>query len=76
MSDNDMVWIHSSVELPGGEDEDYFPVSRSEWDAMTPGRQETYLVEVAVVHQNNVAPCGASVVDESEVPDNFKDGAE
>lgn len=76
MSDTDMVWIYSLVEHPGGEDEDYISVPHSEWDAMTPGQHEAYLVEVAVIHQNNVAPCGASVVDESEVPDNFKDGAE
>lgn len=69
---NDVVWLYLTVEHPGGLDEDYVCVPRAEWDAMTTDEQNNYAAECAVDHQNNVAPCGGSVVDESEVPEEIR----
>ena len=66
------IWIYSTVEYSTDLDEEYCSVDRAEWEAMSPGERDAYLVDVAVNHQNNVAPSGAQVVEESEVPDDWK----
>lgn len=64
------VFIRSTVEHPGGTDEEWTAVPRAEWEAMTPRQQSDAQAEIAVNHQNNVAPCGASPVDDlEEIPD-------
>lgn len=72
---SDKVWIHSIVEA-SGYSEDYISIDADEWAAMTEKQQDDYRCEVAVTHQNEVAPCGASVVDESEVPEMYRDDLE
>lgn len=68
----DYVWIRTTVEYPGGIDEEFNPIPRADWDAMTPKQRESECVEMAVEHQNNVAPCGGSPVDLDQVPDDFR----
>lgn len=68
--DAEYVYIRSTVEHPGGIDEEWCTVPRTEWDAMTQQKRNDLCVEVAVGHQNNVAPCGAQdVSDPEDVPD-------
>lgn len=67
------IWIRSTVECGPEVNEDFINVPRAQWDAMTAAEQSQYLVDVAVDHQNNVAPCGAQVVDPDEVPDSYLD---
>lgn len=71
---DDLVWIRSTVEHPGGLDEDYVAVPRAEWAAMTADQRDIFLVNVAVEHQNNVAPCGAQEIDAADVPEEFRRG--
>jgi hypothetical protein len=75
MSDTtpDLIWIRSSVEMGLDIDEEYLSIPRAQWEAMTADEKSDYLAEVAVEHQNNVAPAGASVVDIDEVPDSYLD---
>lgn len=64
------VIIRSSVEmLYGGEDVVYYSLSVDEWSKMTKHQQDTLCGDIAVEHQNNVAPCAASCVPWSEVRD-------
>lgn len=68
---SDVVWVRSIVECGAEVFEDYVDIPRETWDSMTREQQKDYLIETAVDHQNNVAPCGAEVVDESEVPQDY-----
>lgn len=54
--------IRSMVETPFHEDTEFFDLPEN-WDEMTEAAQDNYLAEIAVEHQNNVAPCGARVVE-------------
>jgi hypothetical protein len=69
----ELVWIRSTVEVGLGDDEDFVAIPLAEWSGMTAFERDRCLVETAVTHQNNVAPCGAEVVDESEVPQEYID---
>jgi hypothetical protein len=64
--DERWIYIRSVVEHPGGLDEEWATVDRAEWEAMTDQERDRVRTEYAVNHQNNVAPCGASEVDDAE----------
>lgn len=70
----DMVWIHAHVEQMPEVDE-YLSIPRTEWEAMTPEQQDQVITDAALDTMNNAGGCGASVVDESEVPAEYRDGA-
>jgi hypothetical protein len=75
--DERWIYIRSVVEHPGGLDEEWATVDRAEWEAMTDRERERACVEFAVNHQNNVAPCGASEVDDAEeIPGDVLDDPE
>lgn len=73
---SDLVWICTTVECGMETDTDYFSIPREDWDGMSEKQQSDYLAESAVEHQNNFAPCGGSVVEETDVPDSFKGSSE
>lgn len=54
--------IRSTVEAGTDLDVEYYTLPET-WDEMTEEQQLSYRTEIAVTHQNNVAPCGASVVE-------------
>jgi hypothetical protein len=64
--DEKWIYIRSTVEYPGGLDEEWATVDRAEWEAMTEQEREKARTECAVNHQNSVAGCGASEVDDAE----------
>jgi hypothetical protein len=75
--DERWIYIRSVVEHPGGLDEEWATVDRAEWEAMTDQERDQARVEFAVNHQNNVAPCGASEVDDAEeIPGDVLDDPE
>jgi hypothetical protein len=68
---SDYVFIRATVECPGGTEESWIVRPRVEWEALSPKAQERELVELAVEVQNEIAPCGASVEELAEVPDEY-----
>jgi hypothetical protein len=75
--DEKWIYVRSVVEHPGGLDEEWFTYLRAEWEAMTAKEQEKVRTEYVVDHQNNVAPCGASEVDDAEeIPGDVLDDPE
>jgi hypothetical protein len=73
--DEGLVWIRTSVEYPGGYEEDFLSVPRSWWDAMSEEQQRQVTTDAALDHQNNVAPCGGDVVPADQVPEEWKSGS-
>jgi len=63
------IVIRSSVEMLYGDDVIYYSVSADEWSKMTEHERDKFCSNIAVEHQNNVAPCGASCIPWSEVRD-------
>lgn len=57
--------IRSLVEYGTETDEDILDLPDG-WDDWTEKQQDDFLTECAVTHQNNVAPCGAEVVEVEE----------
>jgi hypothetical protein len=57
--------IGSIVEMGITEDIEYHDLPDG-WDDWTTEQQAAFCVDVAVTHQNNVAPCGATVIDEAD----------
>lgn len=55
--------IRSSVEPDRGETSIEYHQLPDNWNDMSEAEQESLLVDIAVTHQTNVAPCGAGVVD-------------
>ncbi|WP_304452864.1 hypothetical protein [Nocardiopsis sp. YSL2] len=45
---------------------DVVEVDRAQWEAMTPKERDDFRTESAVVHQNNVAPCGSRLLPPDE----------
>lgn len=68
----DLVWIRSTVECGMQSDEAFHSIAHHEWVAMTGTQRANYLVEIAETHQNEFAPCGASVVEPGDVPEEWK----
>lgn len=54
--------IRVSVECPTQTVTSYFTLP-DDWDDMSENQQDKFLQELAVEEQNNVASCGAQVVD-------------
>lgn len=68
---SDKIWIRATVEEMRATEE-YMSVSREEWEAMTESQQMSYCADFAVDTMNNAGGCGADVVDECEVPEEYK----
>lgn len=71
MSDSAYVWIALSVDMPscaGSEVDDYVPIPRAEWEAMTEGERETRVQQEIDDFLANSVNAGGGVVDASEVP--------
>jgi hypothetical protein len=66
---NGRIVIRSSVDMIYGEDVAYYSVSAAEWFGMTGDAQNKFCADIAVEHQNTVAPCGASIIPWSEATD-------
>lgn len=64
---SDLVWIHAHVEEMR-ETDDYVSYTRAEWDAMSERQREEAISDAAIAAMNDAGGCGASVVDESDVP--------
>lgn len=63
----DLVWICAHVEQMADTD-DYEAMPRAQWEAMTVAERDEHLTVAAIDAMSNAGGCGASVIDESEVP--------
>lgn len=72
---SDLVWICAHVEEMRERD-DYVAVPRDQWEAMTEAERENYLTDAALDAMSNAGGCGAVVVDEADVPDEYKESTE
>jgi hypothetical protein len=71
------VFVKSSVEMGLDTDVEWFTHPRAAWEAMTDAERDNIRTEYAVQHQSNVAPCGASEVDDlDDIPDEIRDDPE
>lgn len=68
---SDRVWIRAHVEQMN-ETTDYVSYTRAEWDAMTEQQREEAITDAAIQAMNDAGGCGASVVDEDEVPQEWR----
>lgn len=66
----DRVWIRAHVEQMQ-ETTDYVSYTRAEWDSMSERQREEAITDAALTAMNDAGGCGASVVDESEVPEYY-----
>jgi hypothetical protein len=65
------IWIALSVSMPsyaGSDVEDYVPIPRAEWEAMTEDEREARIQEETDAFLANSVDAGGGVVDASEVP--------
>lgn len=65
------IWIALSVGMPssaGSEIEDYVPIPRVEWEAMTEAERETRIQAETDDFLANSVDAGGGVVDAAEVP--------
>lgn len=67
----DLVWIHAHVEEMRVTDE-YTAFTRAEWDAMTTQQRDDAIDQAGADAVAGAGGYGASVVDESEVPEEWK----
>lgn len=68
---NDQVWIHAHVEAMAERDE-YLAIPRAEWDAMTTQERDDVIEQCASDAVAGAGGYGAGVVDEDEVPEEWK----
>lgn len=69
------VWIALSVDMPscaGSEVEDYIPVPRTEWEAMTEDEREARIQAEIDEFLANSVNAGGGIVDESKVPSSYR----
>jgi hypothetical protein len=71
MACKELIWIRSSVEHMASTVE-YLSISRVDWESMTQQEQNQMLIDVALETMSNAGGCGASVVEDSEVPDEWR----
>lgn len=69
---SDLVWLHAHVEQMSDTDE-YTSMDRKEWEQMSETEQDEALTSFALDAMNNAGGCGASVVEEAEVPDEWRE---
>lgn len=70
MADTDRVWIRAHIEEIR-ETTSYISYTRAEWDAMTEDERENAVDDFGAAELANAGGYSVSVVDESEVPDEY-----
>jgi hypothetical protein len=69
---SEKIWICAHVEAMHATD-DYMSIDRDAWERMTEAEQNAFIESFASETVSNAGGYGASVVDEFEVPDEYKD---